>query len=111
MNTKIRVIGNRILIAEKEFDKKSKGGIYFPDDKVNEYQNMSTEGKIVAMGANAFMDFDEKERPKVGDIVYYQKYDGIGKKYNDKNYRILIDECVFGVSDRYIEASEDLMHE
>ena len=107
--TKITVIANRLLIEEKVFEEKTKGGIVLPKDRLEEYQAMSTEGTIVAMGDTCFAGCKILGRPQVGDVVYFQKYDGIGKKYGGKDYRILPDDCIFGFSKRYVESAEDLI--
>lgn len=107
---KLKIIGNRILVEEKIFDKKTKGGIYLPENELDRYQNMTTEGKIVAMGETAFEGLCPGTiAPRIHDIVYFQKYDGLGKRYNNKNYRILSDEEVFATSERYIEDDEDIL--
>lgn len=109
MNYKLRPIGHRLLIEERIYEPKSKGGIIVASEKSQEeYQCAQTEGKIIAMGSQVFDFLPEEERPSLGDIVYYQKYDGYGKKYANTNYRLLIDENVFAVSKNYIDYDEEL---
>ena len=107
-NYKIKVISNRVLIRERVFKTKTDGGIEIPPHLIEWYQNMETEGEIIAIGSTAFADIEESKRPKVGDIAYYQKYDKINKKYNDINYRIISDDCIFAYSAAYINPKDNL---
>jgi len=110
MKCKLHVLSHRVLLDEPAVEEKTKGGIALPSDCLNKYQNMQTEGTIVDMAVDAFDFMPEEDKPKIGDVVYYQKYDGIGRKYGSKFYRILVDDMVFAKSDRIIEPEEELYH-
>jgi co-chaperonin GroES (HSP10) len=108
MKCKIQVLNHRVLLEEQPFKDRSEGGILFPPDKMDHYQNQQTEGLIIDMGPECFDFIAEERRPKIGDILFYQRYDGIGRKYGNKYYRILNDEMAFAKSDRFIEQKEEL---
>jgi chaperonin GroES len=109
MNCKLKPIKHMIIVEERTFEEKTKGGILIPENNRTQYQNMSTEGIIVALGTTAFEYLPEECRPKIGDVVHFQKYDGIGKRYNEKNFRILADENVYAISDKYLETNEEII--
>lgn len=108
MNCKIKPMSHRIIVAEKPASEKIKG-IVMIQRTVEESQAGRTEGKVLCMASDAFDYLDEKDRPKVGDVVHFIKYDGIGKEYNKINYRIVMDESVWGISKEYISKDEDLI--
>lgn len=103
---------HRVWVAEKIFEEKTKGGVIIPDDLVRQYQNMSCEGRIVAMAENAFAGDDfigmTDSKPKIGDIVYFKKYDGLGYTYNKKPYRVIIDSLIEHWSTDFIEPEDDI---
>jgi len=105
---KIWVAENRILIKERVYEEQVKLSIALPESAKDKYQDMATEGRILALGESAFSDIDVLRRPKIGDIIYFQKFDGFGIRYKDVNYRILTDDCHLCFSHDYIDKDEDL---
>ena len=99
---------HRILVLEKIFESKTKGGIALPDDLVKQYQTMSYEGRIVAMASDAFDFWPEDRRPKIGQVVYFKKYDGEGVEYNKKPYRIILDELINRWTDDFAETEDEI---
>src|SRR5574340_1230224 len=109
-NLKIRPINHRVLIEERKFEEKSKGGIYFAPNKVAEYQAGECEGTIIALANDAFDYMPEDERPKVGDIVHFIKYEGYLREYDGRNYRIILDEMICAVADKYLNKEESIIN-
>ena len=66
---KINLFQNRILVKERIYEEKTKGGIALPFDVVDKGQYGQCEGEIVHLGATAFDYIEEDERPKIGTIV------------------------------------------
>jgi len=108
MICKIKPLSHRLIIEEKSAEMKV-GSIVMPENLKDRSQIEMTEGTIICMAEDAFDYYIESERPKIGDIVHFIKYDGIGKTYNKKNYRILQDESVWGISSKYIQHDEELI--
>jgi co-chaperonin GroES (HSP10) len=108
MNCKIKPCSGRLIIEEREAVMKV-GSIVLPEELRNRSQNEATEGKIIAMDKEAFEHLQKCDRPKIGYVVHFIKYDGIGKVYNKKHYRIISDKSVWGISKNYIELEEELI--
>jgi co-chaperonin GroES (HSP10) len=108
MNCKIKPLSHRIIVEERPAEMKVKS-IVMPNSIKSESQQAIPEGKIICVAENAFDYLEKEERPQVGDIVHFIKYDGIGKNYNKKYYRILMDESIWGTSDKYIGLDEELV--
>ena len=108
MNCKIKPLSHRIIIEERQAIKEVRG-IVMPDKVVDGAQLAITEGKIIDMAPNAFDWMVDADKPKIGDVVHFLKYEGIGKIYSDKYYRILMDDSVWGISKEYIELDEALI--
>ncbi len=108
MNCKIKPLSHRIIVEERPAVMKV-GSVLMPDSIKGPSQNGMTEGKIICMAQDSFDYLEESDRPKVGDIVHFIKYDGIGKNYNKKPYRILMDDSIWGISDEYIALDEEII--
>lgn len=108
---KVKPTSHCLIVEEKIYEAKSKGGIAIPDHLVDQYQNAQNEGIIVAMAADCFDYCDESDRPKLGDVVYFGKYDGKGKKYNNIPFRTLHDTEIYSSSENYIDYNESLYAE
>jgi co-chaperonin GroES (HSP10) len=105
---KIRPLSHRIIIEEREVIMKV-GSIEMPGSIKDRSQQAMTEGKIICMAEDAFDFLPEGSKPQIGDIVHFVKYDGIGKTYDKKNYRILMDDSVWGLSKDFIELDEKII--
>ncbi len=102
---------HRVWVEEKIFEEKTKGGLVLPDDVVKQSQNMAMEGRIISMASNAFtgIDFENMtDKPRVGDVVYFKKYDGEAYIYNKKPYRIILDSLIYHWTDDYLEPDDDI---
>ena len=92
--TKIRPLGDRVLVEPIDVKEVTKGGIIIPDAA----KEKPMEGKVIAIGKKR--DDDGKEIPfdiKVGDKVLLPKYGGTEVKFNDKTYQPVREEDLIGV--------------
>jgi chaperonin GroES len=92
--TKIRPLGDRVLVEPIDVKEVTKGGIIIPDAA----KEKPMEGKVIAIGKKR--DDDGKEIPfdiKVGDKVLLPKYGGTEVKFNDKTYQLVREEDLIGV--------------
>ena len=92
--TKIRPLGDRVLVEPIDVKEMTKGGIIIPDNA----KEKPMEGKVVAVGKK--LDKEGKEIKfdvKVGDKVLLPKYGGTEVKLNDKIYQLVREEGLLGV--------------
>ena len=92
--TKIRPLGDRVLVEPTDVKEMTKGGIIIPDNA----KEKPMEGKVVAVGKK--LDKDGKEIKfdvKVNDKVLLPKYGGTEVKLNDKVYQLVREEDLLGV--------------
>lgn len=95
--SKIRPIGDKILVERLEADSKTKGGIYLPDTA----KEKPKEGRIVSVGEGRLQD-DGRRVPftvKAGDRVIFASYAGTEVKLNGKDLLILTEEDVLAIVD------------
>lgn len=91
----IRPLSDRIVVAAKEMETKTAGGIFIPDtaDK-----DKPMRGTVLAIGSGKYID--GKIVPlqvKVGDEVLFGKYAGTTIKLNEKDLLVMREEDVMGV--------------
>ena len=92
--TKIRPLGDRVLVEPLDVIEVNKGGIIIPDSA----KEKPMEGKVIAIGKKR--DDDGKEIPfdvKDGDKVLLPKYGGTEVKIDDKTYQLVREEDLLGV--------------
>ena len=92
--TKIRPLGDRVLVEPLDVKEVNKGGIIIPDSA----KEKPMEGKVIAIGKKR--DDDGKEIPfdvKVGDKVLLPKYGGTEVKIDDKTYQLVREDDLLGV--------------
>jgi chaperonin GroES len=92
--TKIRPLGDRVLVEPTEVKEMTKGGIIIPDNA----KEKPMEGKVIAVGKK--LDKDGKEIKfdvKVNDKVLLPKYGGTEVKLNSKTYQLVREEDLLGV--------------
>ena len=86
-NTKIKPLGDRVLIEAVEAVEETMGGILIPDTAKEKPQ----EARVIALGTGK-VDEDGKKIPfevKVGDIVLTSKYGGTEVKVDGKEYKLV----------------------
>ena len=82
MATKIKPLGDRVVIKPTPKEEVSKGGIVIPDTAKEKPQ----EGKIIAVGPGKLSEDGNRiaMEVKVGDKVIYSKYAGTEFKVDDE---------------------------
>ena len=95
METKIKPIGDHVLVEPAEEKEVKKGGIIIPDTA----KEKPTEGIVRAVGPGK-LDDDCKRIPvevKEGDRVLITKYGGTEVKLNGKEFKILHSDDILAV--------------
>lgn len=75
----IRPTGFCVLVRPKQSDRKTKGGIYIPEQHLDRADGAQVEGRLVAAGPLAWtFDHwpDADQPPQVGDWVIFKRYSG-----------------------------------
>ena len=93
---KFRPLHDRVLVRRVDEDTKTAGGIIIPDTAKEKPQ----EGEVVAVGPGAKNE-DGKVSPmdvKVGDIVLFGKWSGTEVKIDGKEYSIMKESDIMGIS-------------
>lgn len=93
--TKIRPLGDRILVKRIKEEENTKGGIIIPDTAKEKPQ----EGKVVAVGKGKLNE-DGKLIPlevKAGDKILFGKYSGSEIKLEGEEHLILREDDVLGI--------------
>lgn len=95
MTTKIKPLGNRVLVKRSKAPASTKGGILLPDSA----QEKPKEGEILAIGTGKVDESGnlQKMNLKVGDRILFSAYAGTEVKLNEEEYLIMSEEDVFGV--------------
>ena len=95
---KFRPLHDRVLIKVLDSEEKTAGGIISPDTAKEKPQ----EGEVVAIGPGIKND-QGKLSPldvKVGDIVLFGKWSGTDVKIDGKEYSIMKEADIMGISRR-----------
>ena len=95
---KFRPLHDRVLIKVLDSEEKTAGGIIIPDTAKEKPQ----EGEVVAIGPGIKND-QGKLSPldvKVGDIVLFGKWSGNDVKIDGKEYSIMKEADIMGISKR-----------
>ena len=93
---KFKPLHDRVLIEVLDSEEKTSGGIIIPDTAKEKHQ----EGKVVAVGSGAKTE-DGKIIPmdvKIGDIVIFGKWSGTEVKIDGKEYSIMKESEIMGIS-------------
>ena len=93
---KFRPLHDRVLIKVLDSEEKTSGGIIIPDTAKEKPQ----EGGVVAVGPGAMNEVG-KIAPmdvKIGDIVLFGKWSGTEVKIDGKEYSIMKESDIMGVS-------------
>lgn len=89
-------IGSRVIVAPYEPESITQGGIELPPDVVARNAMAAEAGVLVAMGPDAFSNYEFK--PKPGDHVYMERFAGqVMPGYDNKPYRLMEDSCIGAV--------------
>ena len=93
--TKLRPLGDRVVIKPTPREEMTKSGIVLPDTAKEKPQ----EGTIIAVGPGRILD-DGKREPmdvKEGDKVLYAKYAGTEFKIDDEDLLIVSQKDILAV--------------
>jgi chaperonin GroES len=93
--TKLRPLGDRVVIQPTAREEMTKSGIVLPDTAKEKPQ----EGKIIAAGPGRLND-DGKREPmdvKTGDIVLYAKYAGTEFKVDGEELLIVSQKDILAI--------------
>lgn len=95
MASKVKPLGDRVLVQPLDEKEVVKGGIIIPDTAKEKPQ----EGKIVAVGTGKVDDNGKKIEltVKVGDKVLFSKYGGTEIKVDGESYLIMREDDILGV--------------
>ena len=94
---KFKPLHDRVLIEVLDSSEKTAGGIIIPDTA----QEKPQEGKVVAVGGGSKKLKMEKKIPmdvKVGDKVLFGKWSGTEVKIDGKEYSIMKESDIMGIS-------------
>ncbi|MCM8745178.1 co-chaperone GroES [Thermomicrobium sp. CFH 73360] len=93
--TKIRPLGDRVVVKPIQREEVTKSGIVLPDTAKEKPQR----GQVVAVGPGRMTD-DGKRLPmevKVGDEVLFAKYAGTELKIDEEEYLILSEKDILAI--------------
>ena len=93
--TKLRPLGDRVVVKPIAREEMTKSGIVLPDTAKEKPQ----EGEIIAAGPGRLNDDGEREAMdvKVGDKVLYAKYAGTEFKVDDEELLIVSQKDILAV--------------
>ena len=97
MSTKIKPLGDRVIISPIEPKEVVKGWMIIPERA----EEKPMQGKVVAAGPGA-LNKEGARLPmdvKAGDTVLYGKYSGTEIKLDDEKYIIMHQEEILGILD------------
>jgi chaperonin GroES len=81
--TKVKPLGDRVLLEIVSPEEKSKGGIFIPI----QYQAKTQQGRVVELS-------DDIDSFKEGDKVIYDVHCGTPIKLNEKDYILVVEEDI-----------------
>ena len=93
--SKIKPLGDKILVEILEAEEKTKGGIFLPDTAKEE----KTEGKVIAVGNGKVLDSGKVQALEVkkGDRVIFGKYSGDDIQIDGKKHKVIKESEVLAV--------------
>ncbi len=95
MASKIRPVGDRVVVKPAAKEEVTKSGIVIPDTAKEKPQ----EGEVIAVGSGKLLDNGDRVplELKVGDRVLYAKYGGTEFKLDGEEYLVLRESDVLAV--------------
>lgn len=88
------------VLVEPDAIEEKIGGIYLPDMTKDADRFAQQKGTLVAVSPLAFSyaDWgDHDAKPRVGDKVFYSKFEGTSIKDGDKEFRLVKDKAIAAV--------------
>ena len=91
-----------IVVELDPIEEKTAGGIILPVEKVERDKLAFEEGTLVAVSPHAFTyarpeDWEGHRKPAVGDRVLIERYAGLLREKDGRNYRIVKDKNLVAV--------------
>jgi len=98
---KFRPLHDRVVVRRIEEDERTRGGIIIPDTAKEKPQ----QGRVVAVGKGRVNDKGEvfPLDVKAGDTVLFGKYGGTEVKIDGREYLILREDEILGVTEGVAE--------
>jgi len=95
MATKIKPIGDKILVKRLEAEEKTKGGIVLPDSA----KEKPKQGKVIALGDGKLTDEGKRAafQVKKGDVVLFSSYAGTEVTVENEEYLVMSEEDILAV--------------
>lgn len=96
--TKVKPLGDHILVKPAEAEEKTKGGIILPDTA----KEKPAQGTVVALGEGRLLDDGTRAefQVKEGDFVIYSKYAGHDITIDGEEYKVLQESDVYAIVER-----------
>lgn len=95
----LRAVGWHLLIRMPEAKKQTDGGIYVPEKVADRESLAVVVGEVVGMGEDCYRG--EKFSTawcRVGDWVIFRSYSGLRFRFKGREYRLLHDDAIEGVT-------------
>jgi chaperonin GroES len=98
--SKLRPMGDRVLVKVMERERVSAGGIHIPDTAQD--NRPAARAEVVAVGPGRLLDDGRRLEPQVktGDIVFVGKYHGSEVQIGEVRHIILHESDLLGVEER-----------
>jgi chaperonin GroES len=95
VSTKIRPLGDRVVVLRKIEEERSVGGIIIPDSA----KEKPMEGTVLAVGPGKRLENGDRVQPdvKVGDVVLFGKYAGTEVKIGQEEWVVMREDDIMGV--------------
>ena len=95
VSTKLRPMGDRVIVKAVEREAKTTSGIFLPDVA----QEKPQEGEILAVGPGKVQDNGKRTAPEVqvGQRVLFAKYAGTDVKVDGQDYLIMRESDIMGI--------------
>ena len=93
--SKLRPLGDKVVVQVMESEEKTSSGIYLPDSAKKKPQT----GKVVAVGNGRILDNGERNAltVKEGNTVLFSKYGGNEVTSDGEEYTILDDDQIYAI--------------
>ncbi|HEY7356091.1 MAG TPA: co-chaperone GroES [Ktedonobacterales bacterium] len=95
MASKIRPVGDRVVVKPSAKEEVTRSGIVIPDTAKEKPQ----EGEIIAVGSGKLLDSGDRQplEVKVGDRVLYAKYGGTEFKLDGEDYLVMKESDILAI--------------
>ncbi len=95
MASKIRPVGDRVVVKPAAKEEVTRSGIVIPDTAKEKPQ----EGEVIAVGSGKLLDNGDRQplEVKVGDRVLYAKYGGTEFKLDGEDYLVMKESDILAI--------------